>query len=604
VSDLTDGPHTDPRASLERGDYLLAFEQARAAVRSGHTSLEVRRIGVLALARAGATDRAARLFEQWGLSHVDGGGDPAEVEDLWALRARIAKDAALAARHRADFAARCADAARRYERIWQQLQRPYSGVNAASLWCLAGDTARALELADLVAAATSRDDGEPAERYWAHVTLAECAVVRGEPVEAAAQLDLAERSGWWDVAARASTRRQLDLLLDHLGHDTTLLEHLPVPGVVHFTGHMAGVDGRFRPESEAELRQQVAGVLEAHRVGFGYGALGAGADLLIAEELLARGADLHVVLPAGVDAFVRDSVAPGGDQWVERFHRCVARAASLTELTSERDPSAPTLLAFSSRVAMGCAVLQARRLVTRARQLALWDGTPGASSSGTGHDVRSWHDAGLTTDVVAVPSASPPTTSDGPDRVEPADPREQRAVLVADFKGFGHLDDRQIMAFVDAFTSRIAQVLDSFGEGVLDRNMWGDGLQAFFDDPVLAARCALELQRRCAQVDRGAVGLPADLGLRVSLHVGPMVHMLDPVRGAPTFFGAQITRAARIEPATPEGEVYVTEAFAAELALCDAPHISCQYVGREATAKDYGIMPLYLLRDLGSTEAG
>ena len=43
--------------------------------------------------------------------------------------------------------------------------------------------------------------------------------------------------------------------------------------------------------------------------------------------------------------------------------------------------------------------------------------------------------------------------------------------------------------------------------------------------------------------------------------------IVDPVSHKPTYWGRELTRAARIEPRTPEGEVYVTDAFAALLVL-------------------------------------
>jgi class 3 adenylate cyclase len=70
----------------------------------------------------------------------------------------------------------------------------------------------------------------------------------------------------------------------------------------------------------------------------------------------------------------------------------------------------------------------------------------------------------------------------------------------------------------------------------------------------------------------------------------------DPVRKELTFFGANVTRAARVEPRTPEGEVYVTHPFAALVALTRRRDLSCQYVGRLPAAKDYGVLPMYVLK--------
>jgi hypothetical protein len=61
------------------------------------------------------------------------------------------------------------------------------------------------------------------------------------------------------------------------------------------------------------------------------------------------------------------------------------------------------------------------------------------------------------------------------------------------------------------------------------------------------------------------------------------------------FFGAHISRAARIEPVTPEGCVYVTETMAAVLALYNADSFTCEYVGMTEVAKQYGTMRMFLL---------
>lgn len=51
------------------------------------------------------------------------------------------------------------------------------------------------------------------------------------------------------------------------------------------------------------------------------------------------------------------------------------------------------------------------------------------------------------------------------------------------------------------------------------------------------------------------------------------------------------------EPRTPEGEVYATDAFAALLALQPASGLTCEYVGRVTTAKDFETIPMYRIAD-------
>ena len=82
--------------------------------------------------------------------------------------------------------------------------------------------------------------------------------------------------------------------------------------------------------------------------------------------------------------------------------------------------------------------------------------------------------------------------------------------------------------------------------------------------------------------------------MRIGGHVGPVFQGWDRVRKELTFFGANVTRAARIEPRTPEGEVYVTHPFAALIALNGESDLTCEYVGRLPAAKDYGVLPMYV----------
>jgi hypothetical protein len=63
--------------------------------------------------------------------------------------------------------------------------------------------------------------------------------------------------------------------------------------------------------------------------------------------------------------------------------------------------------------------------------------------------------------------------------------------------------------------------------------------------------------------------------------------------------GRGLTRAARIEPRTPAGEVYVTTGFAALLRLEPGSGVTSEYVGHLTTAKNFETTPMYLLRRKG-----
>jgi class 3 adenylate cyclase len=92
------------------------------------------------------------------------------------------------------------------------------------------------------------------------------------------------------------------------------------------------------------------------------------------------------------------------------------------------------------------------------------------------------------------------------------------------------------------------------------------------------------------------MGLPSELNLRIALHAGPAYACTDPVTRAPNFIGTHVSRAARIEPITPPGQVYASQAFAALAEAQGVTEFTCDYVGQTPLAKKYGTFPTYHVR--------
>ncbi len=78
------------------------------------------------------------------------------------------------------------------------------------------------------------------------------------------------------------------------------------------------------PQAEAEaVRARIARQLAQWEIGAGDLAIcggACGADLLFARECLRRAAQIRLLLAQRVDDFVRASVRPGGEDWVQLFH--------------------------------------------------------------------------------------------------------------------------------------------------------------------------------------------------------------------------------------------------------------------------------------------
>lgn len=587
-------------AQERRGELLAAFDLAERGLAQHPGDLRLEHRAVLALARAGATGEAARRFDEYQLARSDD-------EDVSSLRARIAKDEALAAEgsERRSLTTRAAE---RYQAIYARTAGYYPGVNAATLWLLAEQPERSRQLARDV---LERLDELGEESYYAAATAAEAHLLLGEVEEAGRALGRAAELHGGDLGALSTTRRQLRLSRPVLAFDPALLAPLTGPSVVHFCGHRtSGNPGAVFPAAaEPEVAHRIALVIGEDPPGFAYGSLASGADILWAEALLEAGSELHVVLPFALGEFIRVSVQPAGETWVERFHRCLDRATAVYYATEDAFMGDDVLFSYGSELAMGLALLRARYLGTEARQLAVWDGAPAEQSAGTAVDVARWRRAGRSVIVVppvpgnevtasgdpgAAAGPAPSTRLDAPRKG--VGPRVVLAMLFADVKGFARLADEQVPVFVEHVLGSFASVLRRRQADVRHLNTWGDGMYVVLSNVAVAAACALELQEATQAIDLEAARLPGDLALRLGGHVGPVFPTHDPVQDALDYLGSHVSRTARIEPVTPPGTVYVTEPFAAAIALEQADEFACDYVGRMPAAHDYGVLRMYRLR--------
>lgn len=589
------------RREERRGELLTAFDLAQCGLDEHPDDVRLKHRAVLALARAGATEEAARHFELYGLDAVDD-------EDVAALRARIAKDVALGS----DEPTRTREAARAaelYHEIFARTGGYYPLVNAATLSLVAGHADAARERAGLVLDALSRSGDDS---YYAAATAGEALLLRGDVDGARAALEQAAARHGGDYGALATTRRQLRLICELMDVDPGLLAVLAGPSVIHFCGHRLADEherdpGRFGAELAAPVAQRIAEVVRRHPPGYAYGSLASGADILWAEALLEADSELHVILPFARDEFIERSVAPSGPGWIDRFDRCLGAATSVQFATNDAFLGDDVLFSYCSELAMGLALLRARYLDAEIRQLAVWNGEPAAGAAGTAIDIATWQRGGRQTTVIA-PSAdaalqeltAPASTDqraaarDG--TPEPGGGRVVRAMLFGDVKGFSKLTDEQLPTFSSLILGTFADVLARYRADIWHANTWGDAVYVVLTDAVTAAACALNLQDALGAVDLAAEGLPATLALRLGGHIGPVFPTHDPVIDQLGFMGSHVSRTARIEPVTPPGIVYVTEPFAAALELDGRGEFTCDYVGHMAAAKGYGRLRMYRLR--------
>jgi len=170
-------------------------------------------------------------------------------------------------------------------------------------------------------------------------------------------------------------------------------------------------------------------------------------------------------------------------------------------------------------------------------------------------------------------------------------------LLFADFVGFRRLGDDVMQQFWQEMFVAIGELMEPHAARILLGKTWGDGLHIVTTDASTVAAIAVAIQRYIAQRRADAADALAGLEMRIAVHYAPVFCDLDPVSKSSAFLGTQLTFAARIEPVTPPGTIYATEAITAQLALESPNEYLLEYAGRIELAKNFGQHRLYCLTD-------
>ncbi len=314
---------------------------------------------ILALARAGATSRAWESFVAGGLADVT--DDPKALT----LKGRLLKDQARKAGGNA--AARLyLQSAKAYADAAALRPDTYPLINAATMSLFAGQPGHMELLAQKVLTMLGTGIGAGETPYWHEATRAEALLLLGRDDEAQAALGkaiIAAPAAWED---RAATLRQFRQIQEFGGQPCQWLTDYAPPGSLYFRGMIA-----IAPD-DVHAANSARDAIIAANTGFGYGAIAAGADILIAEALIEHGAELHVVLPTLPSAFRTQSVAPYGNAWLPRFDRLFEQAASVT-VAAEGDVLTEASINLAMLIAKGAAIENAGRLEGCASGLDLND---------------------------------------------------------------------------------------------------------------------------------------------------------------------------------------------------------------------------------------
>ena len=594
---------------LKLGEPLLAFDVVTEGLLSCEGDVRLRQLLGLALCRSGALEKANNVLSKLrDEGHVD--------EETLGMLARTHKDLASRAGDSSAEEMHRRRSAEIYAEAYRKTKGYYSGINAATMALSIGDEDHAKALATKVRAQCLAElKKPPGDLYWLLATLGEASLVLQ---------DWSKAEEWYRKASEVacgrfgdihSTRRNARMILQHWNTQSAQIEQwLKIPNVAVFTGHMldhpSRPSPRFPKELEKAIGQQITERVKKLEIGFGYSSAACGSDILFLEAVLEAGGEICVVLPYGKEEFLQDSVNFAGDDWPARMERVLSRAAHVEIASTQKMEIGVVSYDYANQLVFGLASIRALQLETKLAPLAVWDGAKGDGPGGTASVIERWRGSGHKVEIVRlnVPAARRPAkaVASSASKTNPNSSFETErkiqfssrimAMLFADAVGFSTLTEVQVRSFVEHCLGAVAELIATSPYQPLSRNTWGDGLYLVFDNVGAAGMFALELCDLVRKKDWTQFGLPKSLTARIALHAGPVYEYNDPITGKQTYSGTHVSRAARIEPIAPPGQVYASEAFAALAAIQRSANFACHYVGQTPLAKGYGTFRTYHVR--------
>lgn len=442
--------------TTKNNDNIRNYEMAIEAIALANDDFDAKHKAVLALVRAGSLDFALSEYDRYGLTEVR------HHEDIMGLGGRLYKDLYLShsGSEAQEFARRSAE---KYEDAYQDTGGYYSGINAATMSFLGGIPAEIVEMrARRILEGLPPVEKTPDEEiYFVLATRAESWLLLGDKHQAQAALRNALNYDPLNYTAHASTLKQFRMIAKAKGEDWPWLSEFVPPKAMHFAGHIFSLDGEqpdvpaLSKSKEKKLSEDIGDCIQENDIGFGYGALAAGVDILFAEALLEEGGELHVVLPVSQTRFVEMSVAPFGKSWVRRFNACLKQASTVTICDGDESWPDPMLQLRASLIAMGNAIRNSNDLSVDALQLLVWDKRKG--QFGTAKDAAVWQATGRPQVILPYPEKR----NAKPHAKGPSGYRFEAQLLSgADSQSFAELHDAVLVALGNrAKTPKIAQTI-------------------------------------------------------------------------------------------------------------------------------------------------
>jgi class 3 adenylate cyclase len=284
-----------------------------------------------------------------------------------------------------------------------------------------------------------------------------------------------------------------------------------------------------------------------------------GAASKFAQEILRQQGELYLILPCRADAFklmMANYYPTDYANWEKVFDQLLSGAKDVVVIGDDFHILNHSIRDYLDRVSFGLSVLKSMELSSAVEVI----GRP----------------------VVAAQNSD----------------SKVMALVFGDAVNFSKLQHEHFPIFEKEVWGLVENILQEMRLIPALSNTWGDGLYMVMQDLGQAARFSLILAERMASTDWKSKGLPQDIGLRVGIHAGPVFESINPLTKNVSYIGASVCRAARIEPITPAGQVFVSQEFAALVASEHSNKFNFSYVGSLSMAKNYGTFPMYRLEEV------
>lgn len=544
---------------LKKDEALFAYDVLTEACRivedpAWADRLRLRR--AFAMAEVGAAAEAVHLLRKPVVGDM-------EIQERWETLGRLNKDLSEPAvgrelslyRRRS---AECYEAG--YKNALEEGNFPsayYCAINVATLGLLQGRKKECREWTGRVRRICSCLADSSPKDFWLQATLGEASLLEHDLETALAFYHSAVALAGDDVRAVRSMAKQALRIAKCYGIGSE-----EVASWFHLHTDVCVVG----PEHASQWSQK-----QVPPLGNIYASLTGAEDIERIGKLISRGAkELHLVLP-----FSRERFQEGLPTHLEKpFAQLLSRAATLEYIMQTPGNSADNVCDFARIASVGKAMLRSM------------DGFP--LSLVTERDGRFLVSRSEDMDSAVSQCRSYPVPNGESFNYLP--------LLFADVKGFSKLENLQLESFVQAFWKLVGEIRTDLPDDILQAQTAGDGLFMAFRRIDAAAAFGLTLADRVREENWESHGLPRGISIRISLDCGPCSSYPNPVSRNRCFCGAVVNRAARIEPVTPPGKVYVSDAFVYTCLALGLQDYAFSYVGRTTLPKGFGVLPLFHLR--------